>query len=45
MKLICYQLGPTWLTNNKNIDRANVDDAESYGGDGTSIDYYLADCI
>ena len=37
-----YQLGPTWLKNNKNIDRANVDNAESYGGDGTSIDYYLA---
>lgn len=37
-----YGLGPTWLTNNKNIDRANVDNAESYGGDGTPIDYYLA---
>ena len=31
-----------FLTTLVQVDTANVDGAESYGGDGTSIDYYLA---
>ena len=38
-----YGLGPAWLTNNKNIDRPNVDNPIDYGeNDNTPIDYYLA---
>lgn len=38
-----FALGPTWLTNGKNIDRPNVDNPINYGAnDNTPIDYYLA---